>query len=125
MAFEGQTECAVRECGAPCADWANLCQDHFVPGMAFEYGRGIGMVTAWYAEHANEAGIILLKDFALGSRFGGASGFQANLEKQGFGRVRNLRTPDEFEVAKVRVARTPGKWSGPWLAEYSWESSLK
>ena len=125
MAFEGQSECAVRECGSPCSEGANLCQDHSVPGMVIKHGNGDCVITAWYAEYSNEAGVILLNDYALGDLFGGEAGFEAKLGQQGFVKVRVLRTPEELEAAKVRVAKAPGKWSGPWLTEYAWESSPK
>jgi hypothetical protein len=122
MAFEGQNECAVYECGNPCSEFANLCEEHAVPGVVFGIGHGTCVVTSWYAEHLNEAGIIGMNDFALGDLFGGAAGFKAKLERQGFSQVRNLRTPEELEAAKARVARAPGKWSGPWLTTYPWET---
>jgi hypothetical protein len=94
-----------------------------VPGMAFKYGNSTGVVTSWYAERVTERGIILLNDFALGDLFGGAPGFKAKLEQQGFVEVRNLRTPEEFEAAKAQSSKSPGSWSGPWLTEYPWEVS--
>src|SRR5664280_2207126 len=114
MAFQGQSGCAVPKCNGPCSVGANLCEDHLVPGMVIKHGSSTVVVTAWYAEHANEGGVIVLNEYALGDLFGGASGFQANLEKQGFGEVRNLRTPEEFEAARAQAAKSPGNWSGPW-----------
>ena len=125
MAFEGHTECAVDECNSPCSGMGNLCEEHAVPGMVFRHRNSTGVVTTWDAEHANEAGIILLNDWALGSHFGGAAGFKTKLEQQGFVKVRNLRTPEEFVAARIRVARAPGKWSGPWNTEYPWESGVE
>lgn len=114
---------AVRECNNPCCAGANLCEEHLVPGMRIKDGSSTGVVTAWYTEHATQRGIILLNDYALGDIFGGASGFQARLEQQGFTKVRNLRTPKELDAAKAQIDKSPGSWSGPWLAEYTWESS--
>jgi hypothetical protein len=91
--------------------------------MRIKHGSSTGVVTAWYAEHSTERGIILLNDYALGDLFGGASGFKAKLEQQGFTKIRNLRTPEELETAKAQIAKSPGSWSGPWLTEYPWEAS--
>jgi hypothetical protein len=91
--------------------------------MRIENGSSTGVVTAWYAEHTTERGIILLNDFALGDLFGGAPGFKAKLEQQSFINVRNLRSPNEFEAAKAQIAKSPGSWSGPWLTSYPWEFS--
>jgi hypothetical protein len=93
--------------------------------MVIKHGNSTVVVTAWYGEHANEAGVILLNDYALGDLFGGEAGFKAKLGQQGFVKVRILRTPEELEAAKVQVAKAPGKWSGPWLTEYARESSPK
>jgi hypothetical protein len=93
--------------------------------MVIKHGNGTSVVTAWYAEHENEAGVILLSDYALGDLFGGAAAFKAKLGEQGFVKVQNLRTPKDLEAANVLVAKAPGDWSGPWLTEYPWESNLK
>jgi hypothetical protein len=121
MALKNQSECAVHECNGPCSEGANLCDQHLVPGMVIKHGNSTVVVTAWYTERANQAGVIVLNDYALGDLFGGAAGFKAKLEQQGFSKVRNLRTPEEIEAAKVLVAKAPGNWSGPWLTEYPWE----
>ncbi len=120
MAFKGQSECAVPECKRPRSVGASLCQEHFVSGMALEGEGGTCIVTAWCAEHANESGIIFLNDYAMGNLFGGASGFKAKLEQQGFVKVRNLGTPEEVKAAKAQSA---GSWSGPWSTEYPWEAT--
>src|ERR1035437_6305174 len=125
MAFEGRSECAVHGCKSSNSEGANLCDEHLVPGMVIKFGNSTGVATAWYTERANQAGMIVLNDFALGDLFGGARGFKAKLEQQGFDKIRNLRTPEEFEAARIRIAKAPGKWSGPWLTEYSWESSAE
>jgi hypothetical protein len=122
MAIEGLNKCAVRKCGGSCAEGTNLCHKHMVPGMGVKHGSTTTVVTVWYAEQANEAGIILLNDYALGDLFGGAAGFKAKLEQQGFSKVRNLRTPEELEAAGIQVANAPGNWSGPWSTEYPWEN---
>lgn len=123
MSFEGQNECAVRECGSPCSSGANLCDEHLVPGMVVRHGNGTCVVTIWFAERVNQAGVIVMNDYALGDLFGGSAGFKAKLEQQGFSKVRNLRTPAEVEAAFA--GSTPGNWSGPWLTEYPWESNQK
>jgi hypothetical protein len=125
MAFKSVVKCAVSECNGQCSDEANLCEKHLVPGMVVKHGDNTCVVTAWFAEHANLAGVILLNDFALGDLFGGARGFKAKLEQQGFEKIQNLRTPEEFTDAKIRVAKSPGGFSGPWLTEYSWESGAE
>jgi hypothetical protein len=121
MAFKDQDHCAARGCVKPCAGWATLCAEHMVPGMAVTGETGTCVVTSWYAEHAGRRGIIFLNDFALGDLFGGAKNFSAELRSQGFCAIRLLRTPDEVEAAKWKVAGAPGNWSGPWRTEYSWE----
>ena len=123
MSFEGMTECAVPECGAPCAEWANLCEKHKVGGVVVENDAGSGVVTIWYAEHDNQSGLILLNDWALGCHFGGAAVFEARLKSQGFTNARNLMTPEEFAPACLRAGKTAGNWSGPWRTEYPWEIS--
>jgi hypothetical protein len=45
------------------------------------------------------------------------------VEKQGFEKIQNLRTPEEFTDAKIRVAKSPGEFSGPWSEKYPWESN--
>jgi hypothetical protein len=80
------------------------------------------VVTVWAVEHGDEAGIIVLNDFALGDLFGGRAGFEKQLQKQGFSGVRNMRTMEEAESAKRRaIDKKLASWSGPWLTEYPWE----
>jgi hypothetical protein len=122
MALQDVNECAVRGCGRPCYDEANLCRCHFVPGVVVVVGHGTCVVSAWYTERAKLSGLVVMNDFALGDLFGGASGFKAKLEQQGFAGVRILHTPEELKAARVRIASTPGGWSGPWQIEYPWES---
>ena len=121
MAFEGQNNCAVHECGRPCSDGANLCQDHYIPGVVIELQNGTCVVTVWFAERAKQAGVIVMNDYELGDLFGGAAGFKAQLERQGFSDVRNLSTFKDLEEANIRVARAPGNWAGPWSEQYPWE----
>jgi tRNA G46 methylase TrmB len=125
MAFEGQSECAVHECGSPCSAWANLCERHKVGGVVVEIGAGSGVVTLWYAEHNNQFGLILLCDWELGHHFGRAAGFKDRLKKQGFTNVRNLITPEEFDSACAGAGKTAGNWSGPWSTKYPWEPNAK
>lgn len=125
MAFEGQSECAVPECNDRCSEWANLCERHRVGGVVIENGAGLGVVTIWYAEHDNQIGLILLNDWALGSHFGGAAGFEARLMQQGFTNVRNVMTPEQFESACASAGKSAGNWSGPWSTKYPWESDAK
>lgn len=125
MAFRGQDKCAVAECENHCSEWANLCEGHLVGGAVVENDNGSGVVTIWYAEHDNQHGLILLNDWALGFHFGGAVGFEARLQKQGFTNIRNMMTPEECESSCTRTGMSGGNWSGPWRTEYPWESSLK
>ena len=82
------------------------------------------IITAWYAEHGDEASIIVLNDFALGDLFGGRAGFEVKLGKQGFVNVRNLATEWEVEAARNPAeGKRVGKWGGPWLTEYPWETN--
>jgi hypothetical protein len=69
--------------------------------------------------------VIVMNDYELGDLFGGAAGFKAHLERQGFSNVRSLRTPAEVEAAKICAASAPGNWAGPWRDEYPWESNQK
>jgi hypothetical protein len=81
------------------------------------------VITSWYAEHAGEYGVIFLNDWALGSHFGGAEGFETKLRNQGFVNVRLLLTPTELEEAKAsQSGKTAGNWSGPWRTRYTWEA---
>jgi hypothetical protein len=79
------------------------------------------VVTAWYAEHGDERGIILFNDWALGSMFGGRAGFEAQLAKQGFVNVRNLTTLKEMQTAAQFMGTKAAEWSGSWLTTYPWE----
>jgi hypothetical protein len=122
MAFENRTECAVPECKDRCLEGANLCERHRVGGVVIENDAGSGVVTIWFAEHDNQCGLILLNDWALGSHFGGAAGFEARLKQQGFTKVRNVTTPEQLEVDRLRAGKAIGNWSGPWSTKYPWES---
>ena len=122
MAFEGQTECAVPGCNGPCPEWSNLCERHKVGGVVIENDAGSGVVTIWFAERDNQFGLILLNDWALGSHFGGAAGFETRLKQQGFTNVRNLMTPAQNEVDRLRAGNAIANWSGPWRTRYPWES---
>ena len=110
MAFENQSECAVPECNGQCSEWGNLCEQHKVGGVVIEGDAGSGVVTIWYAEHNNQFGLILLNDWALGSHFGGAAGFEAQLEQQGFTNVRNLVTPEALEFARASAGERLTRW---------------
>jgi hypothetical protein len=68
MAIEGNTTCAVRECGALNSGPNNLCEEHRLPGMSVRVGGSTMVITAWYAEHGDEVGVTLFKDLALGQR---------------------------------------------------------
>jgi hypothetical protein len=104
-------------------EWANLCDVHAMPGVAIELSNGSVVVTAWYAEHDDESGVILLNDWALGDHFGGADGFVNQLKAQGFTNIRSLLTPADVAAATERTTMSSGHWSGPWLTEYPWEAS--
>ena len=76
------------------------------------------IITSWLVRYGEEDGLIALNDFALGDCFGGAEGFLAKLQDQGFTNVRNLATPDELEEARSKKL---AGWSGPWRARYPWQ----
>lgn len=122
MAMEGLRECAAG-CGAPISGPGNLCRKHQVPGGVVRMGNRTFVVTVWYAEHADEASIILLNDFALGDLFGGRAGFEAELRRQGFKNVRNVATPQELEAVKKSANGKLAGWGGPWQTIYPWEKS--
>jgi hypothetical protein len=122
MAIEGNTACAVPGCTAPISGPKNLCEEHGLPGMAVRVGGSTMVITAWYAEHNDEAGVILLNDWALGAHFGGGVGFERKLREQGFVNVRNLATLDELEAAeKPAEGKKAGDWTGRWKTQYPWQ----
>jgi hypothetical protein len=89
--------------------------------MAVTANESSMVITAWYAEHADEQGIILLNDWALGSMFGGRPGFEAELARKGFVNFRNLATLEELQAVKQSMGAKVALWSGPWLTTYPWE----
>jgi len=90
--------------------------------MGARVGRSTMVITAWYAEHGDEAGVILLNDWALGAHFGGGAGFEGKLREQGFVNVRNLATPEEVEKAKRPAqGKKLSGWAGPWKTQYPFE----
>ena len=122
MAIDGNTTCAVPGCGAPISGPNNLCEEHRLPGMGVRLGGSTMVITAWYAEHGDEAGVILLNDWALGAHFGGGKGFEGKLLEQGFVNVRNLATPQEVEEAKRPAqGKKVGGWVGSWKTQYPWQ----
>ena len=121
MAMEGLTNCAVEGCSLPISDYYNLCSKHRIPGPAVMVDASSMVITAWYAEHADEQGIILFNDWALGSMFGGRVGFEARLAKQGFVNVRNLATLEEMLTIRQLMGTKLANWSGSWLTTYPWE----
>ncbi len=124
MAMKGRTTCAVDGCANPIYEPNNLCDEHRLPGVIVQNGDNTMVVTAWAAEHGDEVGIILLNDFAMGDLFGGRTGFEARLKKQGFVNVRNLATPEELAAAKQPPqGKKLGCWGGPWLTQYPWEAA--
>jgi hypothetical protein len=126
MAMEGLMICAVLQCTAPVGKYSNLCDDHRLPGAILRMGDSTMVITAWYAEHGDESGIILLNDWALGAHFNGAEGFERKLRKQGFVNVRLLLTPTELEEAKVPTSgNNYGSWSGSWCTSYAWEDKAE
>ena len=121
--MEGRTRCAVPECGAPISGDGNLCDQHRIPGGVVRVDASTMVITAWYAEHGHECGIVLLNDSALGARFGGAEGFLAKLQEQGFVNVCLLCTPEDLAAAKKPPeGKTVGAWGGSWQAQYSWHA---
>ena len=126
VAMEGRTICAVPECGAPISGDGNLCDQHRIPGGIVRVGASTMVITAWAAEHANDVGVILLNDWALGVHFSGREGSQAKLREQGFVNVRLLRTPEEVAAAKTPAeGKKRGAWSGSWQAQYPWHAPKK
>jgi len=122
MAFEGVEKCAVSSCkGSRCGP-CNLCREHAVPGEVVFVGDGTGAVTSWYAERNGEWGLIVVDDLDLGELFSGAEGFAAKLRRQGFEKVRILRTPEEVASARIEILKTFANWSGPWRPQYPWEA---
>jgi hypothetical protein len=121
MAMEGLKECAAG-CGAPISGPGNLCLKHCVPGGVVRVNNCTMVVTMWYAEHAGEAGIILLNDYALGDLFGGRAGFEAELQRQGFKAVRNIATPEELETVKAANKKL-ARWGGHLLTRYPSKTS--
>ena len=118
------TLCAVPECKLPTSGPNNLCDEHRLPGMCVTHTdhERTFVVTAWYAEHDGEPGIIFLNDWALGDLFSGRERFEARLARQGFVNVRNIATLAELERAKQLCnEKRTGAWSGPWLTQYPWE----
>jgi hypothetical protein len=68
MSIDGNTACVVPGCGALISGPNNLCAEHRLPGVGVRAGGSTMVITAWYAEHGDEAGVILLNDLALGQR---------------------------------------------------------
>jgi hypothetical protein len=122
MGLETKPKCAVRACCEVAAPLGNLCDRHQVPGLAVEIQSRRYVITSWYAEHEGTSGIVLLNDFALGDLFGDREAFRAKLTRQGSTAIRLLTTPEELEDVRKQLRVAPGKWSGPWLIEYPWES---
>jgi hypothetical protein len=125
MPMEGVTACAVPECAAPISDDGNLCNNHRLPGVTVQGGDNTMVITAWWVEHGDEVGTILLNDWALGTLFCGREGFEAKLAQQGFSGVRNI-APEELEAAKQPPdGKKVGSWGGPWRTQYPWEVNAK
>lgn len=122
MAIEGVTKCAVPECTAPLSGPNNLCDGHRLQGLIIRQGKSTIVITAWYAERGDEAGVILLNDFALGDLFEGRRGFEVKLRDQGFYNVRLICTTAELKAARLpKSGKIVGDWSGPWRTQYDWE----
>lgn len=66
MAIDGNTTCAVPGCGAPISEPNNLCEEHRLPGLSVRVDGSTMVITAWYTGHGDEAGLILINDWALG-----------------------------------------------------------
>jgi hypothetical protein len=109
--MEGRTTCAMDGCTLPISGANNLCDEHRLPGMAFRLGKSTAVITAWYTEHGNEIGVIVLNDWTLGALFAGREGFEAKLREQGFTAVRNIGTPEELESA-IEPPRAGGSETG-------------
>ncbi len=115
---KGSTRCAVGGCPNEPDSYASLCGLHKQPGLAIEIEGRIFVITFWLVRHGKETGLVLLNDYALGDLHGGAEGFRAQLQAQGFTGIRLLGTLEELDAAEQQVLAA---WSGPWLSEYPWE----
>ena len=116
--MKGLARCAVQGCPNKPDGHANLCGLHKQPGGIVEVNGSTMVITSWLVRHGNETGIVLLNDYALGDLHGGAEGFRAQLQAQGFTGIRLLGTLEELDAAEQQVTAA---WSGPWLSEYPWE----
>jgi hypothetical protein len=136
MSMLGATTCAVPGCGGSLSGFNNLCDKHKLPGhpVSFNPKLNIGIVhpdadetdatmivTEWYAEHAGEAGLIFMNDWALGEHFSGRAGFEAELARQGFVNVRNVNLAGPADAQQLLQGKKQGNWGGPWQTHYSWE----
>ncbi len=120
MPIERNKTCAVPGFGAPISEPNNLCEGHRLPGTRVRVGGSTIVITDWYAEHGDDAEVILLNDWALGAHFRGGAGFEGKLRKQGFANVRNLATPEQVEAAKGPAqSKKVGGWADPWKTQYS------
>jgi len=116
--MKGRTTCAVRGCTNKLDGDANLCGLHKQPGMIVQVDDSTMVITSWLVRHGKEIGIVFLNDFALGDLHGGAEGFVAHLQSQGFTDIRLLNTLEELHAAKLQKLAS---WTGPWLADYPWQ----
>ena len=98
--MEGLTKCAVQGCPNKPDGYANLCGQHKLPGAIAEVNGSTMVITCWLVRHGKETGIVNLNDYSLGDLHGGAEGFRAQLEAQGFTDIRLLATPEELHTAR-------------------------
>jgi hypothetical protein len=123
MGMKGQTACAVPERGARISGDGNLCGEHRLPGPVVHVGDSAMVIVAWYVEHGEEVGIVLLNDYDVGADFGRRKGFETRLGEQGFTGACNIETPEELAAAKTPAeGKKVGDWSGPWRTQYPWQS---
>lgn len=106
MAIDGRSTRALPGCGVPVSRANDLREGYGLPGTGVRVGGSTMVITAWHAERGDEAGVILLNDLALGRRFGGGAGFEAELREQGFVNERNLGEP----CGKAAVIKVLDMW---------------
>jgi hypothetical protein len=104
-------KCSVEECDG----WAayHLCNEHVIPGMVVEVGRGNTVViSAWLVSWAARKRLIPLNDYSLGALFGGRKAFEDRLRRQGYTIHGLISSEAELGAA---AQRHPELRMTPWL----------
>jgi hypothetical protein len=106
-------KCIVEGCDAEAT--YNLCNQHAIPGMVVEVGRGCTVViSAWLVAWAGRMRLITLNDYALGAFFGGRETFEDRLCKQGY-TIHGLVSSEA--ALRDAAQRHPGLRMTPWLPD--------